>query len=170
MNNFFCGLHFVVGLATAAEEVLKIWECTVEGKPIEGKSSGTQRLVRTACKAFHHRGSEQAGCSTYFRSFLRHHGIGKIPLAAFVGNRFNILFYDAAGVYFLNEHMLNYLTQSHGNTLNRLLQSVLNDLQASHLLVGCRASGIIDKLITGPFGDISKLQPYQFCRWVMYTQ
>ena len=84
-----------------------------------------------------------------------------------MGNRFNILFYDAAGVYFLNEHMLNYLTRSHGNTLNRLLQLVLNDLQASHLLV---ALGIIDKLITGPFGDISKLQSYQFCRWVMYTQ
>ena len=26
MNNFFCGLHFIVGLADTAEEVLKLWE------------------------------------------------------------------------------------------------------------------------------------------------
>lgn len=35
--------------------------------------------------------------------------------------------------------------------LNRLLQAVLKDLQTSHLLIGCRALGIIDKLVTGPF-------------------
>ena len=87
MNNFFCGLHFIVG---------------------------------TACKSFHTRGSQQAGCSTQFRTYLCSRGIDKIPLAAFCGNRFNILFYDAAGVYFLKHHMLLYLTTSHG-PLNQLL-------------------------------------------------
>ena len=28
MNNFFCGLHFLVGLADSAEETLKVWEAT----------------------------------------------------------------------------------------------------------------------------------------------
>ena len=87
MNNFFCGLHFIVG---------------------------------TACKSFHTRGSQQAGCSTQFRTYLCSRGIDKIPLAAFRGNRFKILFYDAAGVYFLKHHMLLYLTTSHG-PLNQLL-------------------------------------------------
>ena len=32
-----------------------------------------------------------------------------------------------------------------------LLQSVLHDLQSPHLISGCRAVGILDKLITGPF-------------------
>ena len=69
--------------------------------------SGTQNVVRIACKSFHHRGSaEQAGCSTFFRAFLRRQGISKIPLAAFRGNRFNILFYYAAGVYYLKSHMI----------------------------------------------------------------
>ena len=150
MNNFFCGLHFLIGLANAAEETLKVWESTVEDRDTEQKSSGTQRLIRTACKAFQHRGSEQAGCSTFFRAYLRRKGITKIPLAPFVGNRFNILFYDAAGVFFLKQHMFDYLSQSHGTSLNRLLQAVLADLRSSHLVTGCRALGIVDKLITGP--------------------
>ena len=99
MNNFFCGLHFVVGLAECAEATLKFWE-EAHDLPTNGNSSGTQRLVRTACKSFHARGSQQAGCSTQFRAYLRNKAIDKIPLAAFRGNRFNILFYDAAGIYF----------------------------------------------------------------------
>ena len=55
--------------------------------------------MRTACKAFHHRGSEQAGCSMQFYTYLRREKMQKIPLAAFRGNRFNILFYDAAGIF-----------------------------------------------------------------------
>ena len=108
MNNFFCGLHYLVSLANAAEATLQTWEATINEENIQTQSSGTQRLIRTACKAFHHRGSEQAGCSTKFRSFLRQQRIYEIPLAAFQGNRFNILFYDAAGVYFLHEYMLQY--------------------------------------------------------------
>ena len=27
-------------------------------------------LIRTACKAFHSRGSEQSGCASHFNSFL----------------------------------------------------------------------------------------------------
>ena len=29
-NNFFCGLHYLVGLADSAEATLKIWESTIE--------------------------------------------------------------------------------------------------------------------------------------------
>ena len=101
INNFYCGLHLLVGLADAAEAVLKAWEANVSEIGDQGRSSGTQHLVRTACKAFHHKGSEQAGCSLYFRTYCRSNGILKIPLAPFRGNRFNIIFYDAAGVYFL---------------------------------------------------------------------
>ena len=50
MNNFLSGLHFLVGLAEAAEETLKVWESTVEDNGSTENSSGTQLLVRTACK------------------------------------------------------------------------------------------------------------------------
>ena len=69
MNNFFCGLHFITGLADSAEAVLKQWESTVvdpnagsrslpENRGYQSSESGTQRLIRTACKAFHKRSSE----------------------------------------------------------------------------------------------------------------
>ena len=108
-------------------------------------------MVRKACKEFHHKGSEQAGCSLYFRTYCQSNGILKIPLAPFRGNRFNIIFYDAAGVYFLKSHMETYLLHHHHGTLNRLLQAVLSDLQLSHFVAEIRALGIIDKIVTGPF-------------------
>ena len=149
MNNFFCGLHFIVGLADAAEETIKLWESQYTCK--EGlSSSGTQRLVRTACKAFHHRGSQQCGSSTLFRTYLRKQGIHKIPLAQFAGNRFNVLFYDAAGVYYLRSHIINFIETVHGGQANRLLHSVLGDLKEPTYLSGCRALGLIDKLVSGP--------------------
>ena len=94
--------------------------------------------------------TEQAGCSAYFRSYLRGKGVHKIPLAQFPrGNRFNILFYDAAGVFYLKSHMENYLKFYHG-PLNRLLQAVLSDLSVPKYNAGCKALGIIDKIVTGP--------------------
>jgi len=149
MNNFFCGLHFLVGLADTAEEVVKLWEAHSTSKEASA-SSGTQRLVRTACKAFHHRGSQQCGSSTLFRTYLRKQGIHKIPLAQFVGNRFNILFYDAAGIYYLQNHMVNFIESVHGGQANRLLQAVLADLKDPMHIAGCRALGLIDKVVTGP--------------------
>lgn len=53
MNNFFCGLHYLVGLADSAEATLKLCESTIDEDACQGNSSGTQRLIRTACKAFH---------------------------------------------------------------------------------------------------------------------
>ena len=151
INNFYCGLHLLVGLADAAEAVLKAWEASVCEIGDQGRSSGTQCLVRTACKAFHHKGSEQAGCSLYFHTYCRSNGILKIPLAPFRGNRFNIIFYDAAGVYFLKSHMETYLLHHRPGTLNRLLQAVLSNLQVSYFVAGIRALDIIDKIVTGPF-------------------
>ena len=149
MNNFFCGLHYIVGLAECAEATLKVWEAqsTEEGTP---NSSSTQRLVRTACKAFHHRGSQQCGTSTLFRAYMRKLGVHKIPLAHFVGNRFNIIFYDGGGVYYLRDQMIKFIESVHGKEANRLLQAVLSDLKDPVNIAGCRALGLIDKVVTGP--------------------
>lgn len=152
MNNFFCGLHFLVGLADSAEETLKLWEAQhQEGSSgMTSSTSGTQRLVRTACKLFHHRGSQQCSFSVQFRAYLRKKGIHKVPLAQFVGNRFNILFYDGAGVYYLKSHMLEFIRTVHGGNANLLAKAVQKDLMNPVHIAGCRALGIIDKLVTGP--------------------
>ena len=45
--------------------------------------------------------------------------------------------------------MENYLKFHHG-PLNRLLQAVLSDLSVPKYIAGCKALGIIDKIVTGP--------------------
>ena len=61
--------------------------------------SGTIRLIRTACKAFERHGSEQSGRMVEFAESARSNGIkGSLPLVCFRGNRYNILFFDAAGI------------------------------------------------------------------------
>ena len=95
-NNFFCGLYFLVGLADAAEATLKLRESTIDENCTVLEHIVSLELLAKLFTIM----AEQAGCSTYFRAYLRHEGINKIPLTAFRGNRFNILFYDAAGVFF----------------------------------------------------------------------
>ena len=150
MNNFFCGLHYIVGLAECTDEVLKLWEAASEDTENVSVSSGTQRLIRTASKAFHHRGSQKAGSSALFRSYLQKQNIHRLPLANFIGNRFNILFYDGAGVYYLRDLMIDFIESTHGQQANLLLKSVLRDLKNPILTTGCRGLGLIDKIITGP--------------------
>lgn len=68
----------------------------------------------------------------------------------FVGNCFNIIFYDAAGVHYLREHMIKFIENFHGKEANRLLQAVLSDLKSPILFAGCRALGLVNKVVTGP--------------------
>ena len=115
LNNFFCGLHMIVGMADTAASVLCHWEAatvtstTGSGVIIRKSESGTVRLVRTACKALSKHGSEQSGVYQSFTTFLLSHGVSRNPLASFKGNRFNILFYDAGALFYILELVKNFL-------------------------------------------------------------
>lgn len=87
-------------------------------------SSGTQRLV-----AFHNRGSQQCGSSIQFRTYLRKKGIPLSLLA--IDSTF--FFYDAARVYYLQDHMVKFIESVHGGQANRLLQAVLADLKIIYI-------------------------------------
>ena len=59
-NDFFCGLHFLVGLADQTEIALKAWDKPpYDERPIGSLAnggyskgeSGTLRLIRTPCKS-----------------------------------------------------------------------------------------------------------------------
>lgn len=85
-----------------------------------------------------------------FKAYLESKGIFTFPITKFQGNRFNIIFYNAAGVFYLKNHLIRYIEELHPIRLNRLLQAVLRDLKNAELVNGCRALGIISKCITGP--------------------
>jgi hypothetical protein len=162
LNNYFCGLHALVNYAETTQKCLLEVENNLfdNESPIYDKSfknstePGTCRLVRVASKAFGEGsgGDEKSGCQgpfrTYINDFLHENGLKSVPLKSFRGSRFNILFSNAASVYFLHEHMLSYL-QNVGAE-NRLLKSVLFDLNVLEYVAGLKALGLISKLITSP--------------------
>ena len=154
MYNFFCGMHLVVNMAETVSESLKLFEkAHMEDTLLSDSESGTIRLVRTVCKAFERRGNEKSGYPLQFNTYLNKHGIEHNPLIHFRGNRFNVIFANGGRVYFLHQHIVNFLTNVWG-TPNRLLKSVLEDVSNEVHVAGCKALGLISKHITGPLWRI----------------
>ena len=157
VNQFFCGLHFLVGLADQAEACLKIWENLLFGNEKIGSlahggysngESGTTRLIRTVCKSVQEKGCEKSGRMFSFITHMKELGVNQIPLYPFLGNRFNILFLNGAGVFSLYSFLLDFFIKV--ETENKLLGAVSNDLKVNAYKAGCKALGLIDKLVTGP--------------------
>lgn len=157
MHNFYCGMHLVVNMAEHTSETLKLIERNYEDTSKfafnTDNEAGTLRLIRTACKAFEKRGDEKSGCPLQFSAYLKRKGVAKSPLIHFRGNRFNVLFANGARVYNLHSHIVDFLQNVWG-TPNRLLKAVLEDASSDNYIAGCKALGLVDKLITGPLWRI----------------
>ena len=111
--------------------------------------SGAYRLINTVCKSVRERGCEKSGRMVDFATFVKtERGLDDVPLAPFFENRFNILFYNAAGTYFLEDHLKVFFERVENK--NKLLSAVYYDLEVPSFMVACRALGMIDKPITGP--------------------
>ena len=160
VNYFWCGLHFLVGLSEQANKTLCLWDELLHdnqhvGAPAlpggysKAGEAGTTRLVRTVCKALQDRGCERAGKPVQFRDFLRLEGqVKDVPLVPFKGNRFNVLFHNAAGTYYLLRDIQTFLTRH--NDDNNLLRAVHADSQVVSFQAGLRALGLISLLVTEP--------------------
>ena len=67
-------------------------------------------------------------CVSYFHTiyiYLHSKGVDYLPLATFRGNRLNILFHNAAGVFFLQDHLASFFEEY--STENSLLEAVAAD-------------------------------------------
>ena len=162
-------MHLLSNFAIEVDKTLKIFEdLALKSKNTQyafmTKESGTSRLVRTAAKAVHPHGSDEAGIASEFISFLKGRG-RDLKIVTYRGNRFNILFYDAGVLYYHWDDLLELLND--WPNPNRLLLAVKEDMTNDVQKAGVRALGIIDKLITGPFwrliekkGSILHLTPF----------
>ncbi|XP_078599248.1 uncharacterized protein LOC144874669 [Branchiostoma floridae x Branchiostoma japonicum] len=152
MWHHFCSMHYVVGLATAAEAGLKKFEkyTAVNTDNDQQGESGTHRLIRTTCKAFAHSGAcEKSGHPKDFESFLSQEDPAKKnELTSFRGERFNILFKNGGTVYHHRKDLSGYLAT--WESPNRLLQAVQRDLSEPVYVAGCLALGVINKIVTAP--------------------
>ncbi|XP_052225068.1 uncharacterized protein LOC127840695 [Dreissena polymorpha] len=163
MNNFFCGLHTLVHLAETAQKTLLETEKLHFNNDIpklnkhfdKPSQPGTIRLIHTSCKAFARRGDAKNGCHSNFLTFLSD-TLKKekmsFPLQPLKGNRFNILFTNAGQIYYFLNHMCEFLDKT--PNLNLLLASVLHDLKEDFFVAGCKALGLVSKLITTPFWNV----------------
>ena len=87
--------------------------------------TGVTRLIRTVCKSVQERGCKKSGKIVCFATYLKDEfGITSIPLFPFLGNRFNILFVNAAGVYFLYDQ-LPIFSEELSTTINYLMQFIV---------------------------------------------
>ena len=142
-----------MNLGEEANKALKLFEhaATESRNPLaflSSNESGSCRLTRTACEAFHPHGSQTAGVSEYFDVHLSENGV-ESKLVEFIGNLFNIIFYSSAAVFYHNSHIQDFLFK--WPSPNRLLQLVAKDIVEPVYLAGVRALGILDKIVTGPF-------------------
>ena len=118
---------------------------------LKANESGSLRLVRTASKALSRGGDEKSGkygdFSIYAKQFLKENGMSCVPLVDFHGNRFNILFESSATLFFLKTIVTEFLQC---NQSNNLLKAVSCDIKVKEYLAGCKALGLVSRLITGP--------------------
>lgn len=147
LNNFFCGLHIEAESALFDTSQTSIYDPTF----CKANEPGTLRLIRTASKAFSCGGDEKSGAhgpfTTYIKSFLKANGLLSIPVERYRGNRFNILFQNAAGIYSLLPKMKEFLK---GGDTNRLLKSAKFDIEKNPYVAGCTALGLIAYNLTIP--------------------
>jgi hypothetical protein len=68
----------------------------------------------------------------------------------FVGERFNLLFHNGGAVFYVAEHILEFIDKIWGKP-NRLLVAIETDLRKKELLLACRALGLLDRQITAPW-------------------
>ena len=110
VNQFFCGLHYFVGLADQAEVCVEIWESIIHkdrkvssiahGGYSNGES-GVTRLIRTVCKSVQERGCEKSGKIVCFATYLKHEfGIT------------SILQFSPAGVFFLYDQFTRFFPKN----------------------------------------------------------
>jgi len=154
MGRFACRLHLLANFGTEADKAMLAFESSVcEGRnPFGyGTDSGTFRLIRTGAKAFTRRGWEKSGVPHYFEPFLKGRE-RKNNLVTFHGHRINVIFHDGAAMYYHRKDICDFLKD--WPDPNGLLQSVKFDINEPGYLAGCRALGIFDKLVTGPFWQL----------------
>ena len=137
LNDFFCGLHFLVGLADQTEASLKAWDRLLyDDRPVGSLAnggyskgeSGTLRLIRTTCKAVQTHGCEKSGRISDFYIFLGEEiGFSNVAFIPFKGNRFNVLFYNGGILYFLYNQLKHFFESVKDE--DKLLKAVHSDLQ-----------------------------------------
>ena len=153
INNFFCALHLLVGMADTSSSCIFKFEQLCEKSPENVRhESGTVELIRMCAKALSRGGDEKSGCYQQWKTYIEGKN-DKVLFINFRGTRFNVLFYIAQVTFYHWDAVKDFLVSAHG-TSNRLLQSIVQSLDCDIYRSCCRVLGLLAKLVTSPFWRI----------------
>jgi hypothetical protein len=101
----------------------KVGAPSLPGGYSKSGETATTRMVRKVSKAVQDSGCERSGKAVELSEFLHAQGqVNDVPLASFKGNRFNILFHNSAGVYYLLHDLLSFAEEH--KTDNKIISSL----------------------------------------------
>ncbi|CAB1339661.1 unnamed protein product [Coregonus sp. 'balchen'] len=160
VSQLFCGLHLIDGLAHQAKTTLLLWENMILGDKEVGVhnspnigttalESGTVCLVNSVSDAVQELGWAEDGQLVPFETFLTSkREFDEVPLSLSIGHRIDGLFHNSAGVYSIHDDLVEF-TSTYGAE-SSLLAAVVADLEVQQFKAGCRALGLVSKLIIDP--------------------
>ena len=114
--------------------------------------AGITRMIRKTCNALAYGGDAKTSCHGRFvqvvSDVLKDNDFRSLSLTPFRCNRFNILFHNVSVIYWLHPHIADFLEKDGG------VPWVLYDLKVPFFVAGCKALGLISKLITTPLWNL----------------
>ena len=152
MNQLFCGMHAIIGMANVCKEALKEFEHVAASELVTSVfQKGNVRsfdILMEVSKAFAQgHAYQKGGVVDYWESYLYNKGL-KNNIVSFRGERINVLYVIAAAAYYHREHIAEFL-QEDCIQKGKLLQAIM-DIEEKIFPACFRALGIIGKLITSP--------------------
>ncbi|CAC5374595.1 unnamed protein product [Mytilus coruscus] len=113
INEFRCAVHPVLQFADICQKEIMKFESNIGFcAALDSKSSSdskTLTLLRFVSKLFY---KDRSGDPLYASIYMKDKGIKSIPVMNFRGNRFNVLFFNAAGTFYLAFHLLSDVSTS----------------------------------------------------------
>lgn len=161
IHQWFCHLHVLIGLADASESALKTYEdiVTSQGEVKLGRDSLNEfrhwkkegscasRLIRSVCQFLGPGGNAVAGVPEDFNQFLNTRQ-KKNHLQKFERTRFNILFKNAAAVYYHLSDIEEFLVLCQNTLLSKAVKA---DTGVSCFRGEVRSLGLFYKFVTEPY-------------------
>ena len=152
MNQLFCGMHAIIGMADVCKDALKEFENVAASELItSGFQKGNARsfdILTEISKAFTRAHSYQkGGVVDFWESYLSNKEL-RNKIVSFRGERINVLFVIAGAAYYHRNHIKDFLENDCIQT-GKLLQAI-GDIGEKIFPACFRALGIMGKLITSP--------------------
>ena len=152
MNQLFCGMHAIIGMANVCKDALKEFENVAASELVtSGYQKGNARsfdILWEISKAFTTgHGYQKAGVVDYWEPYLSNKDL-KNKIVSFCGERINVLYVIAGAAYYHRDHIKDFLKNDCMQT-GKLLQAI-GDIREKIFPASFRALGILGKLITSP--------------------